>query len=299
MWKSFRKIIITSIVLFGIIYVSNNVQAQECNTSTVGTCGPTAGCDEGPYFMCRPGPFCYDTLSNNCSRNLDCCSGFICYNGNCIVEFGDGTPCTSNDQCASNYCQIPGGQSQGVCAQCGSVGSVCSGDGECCGSDSFCRDTGNGYSTCRNRSGGGGNGGSGTISCGDPGTGYECNETGGCPEGQRCTLIPGMWVCRNDNSCADAAGGTVSIPDPVEPYQGPVVNFSSLIRNAYGFLLPVAVGYGIIVIILAGYKIMTSRGDPREVKEGQEKLTAGVLGLIFVILSLSLLRFILRNFFGN
>ena len=42
----------------------------------------------------------------------------------------------------------------------------------------------------------------------------------------------------------------------------------------------------------AGYKFMTSQGDPERVKEAREILTSAVIGLLFLIFSLVILEVI-------
>jgi len=56
---------------------------------------------------------------------------------------------------------------------------------------------------------------------------------------------------------------------------------------------PAATVLGFIFIISAGYTIMTSEGDPRRVNEGKEKLTAAIMGLLFVLLTIGILRIVM------
>ena len=47
-----------------------------------------------------------------------------------------------------------------------------------------------------------------------------------------------------------------------------------------------------IFIVYAGFLIMTSSGNPKQVQAGKELLTAAVTGLVFLIMSAFLLNFI-------
>lgn len=56
----------------------------------------------------------------------------------------------------------------------------------------------------------------------------------------------------------------------------------------------VGIGGGIafLLIVYAGFLIMTSAGNPERLKAGQELLTSAISGLILLILSIFVLRFI-------
>ena len=70
-------------------------------------------------------------------------------------------------------------------------------------------------------------------------------------------------------------------------------NFLSII---YDMMLPAAVILGFFLIALSGYKIMTSQGNPEQTKAGKENLTSAIFGLIFVLLSVVILRIIIGSF---
>lgn len=63
-----------------------------------------------------------------------------------------------------------------------------------------------------------------------------------------------------------------------------------------GFILRWAIGVGggiaFILILVAGFQIMTSRGDPKRLQAGQELLTSAIGGLILLIFSVFILKFI-------
>jgi NADH:ubiquinone oxidoreductase subunit 6 (subunit J) len=64
-------------------------------------------------------------------------------------------------------------------------------------------------------------------------------------------------------------------------------------------LTPVAVLIGAVLIIINGYKLMTSQGDPRKVQEGREGLTSAIIGIVFVLLAAAILNIILKSFLGK
>ncbi len=63
-----------------------------------------------------------------------------------------------------------------------------------------------------------------------------------------------------------------------------------------GFILTWAIGIGggiaFLLIIVAGFQIMTSTGNPERLKGGQELLTSAIAGLIMIIFSVFILRII-------
>lgn len=66
-----------------------------------------------------------------------------------------------------------------------------------------------------------------------------------------------------------------------------------LIKRLFMIALPVAIILGLALIAKSGYMIMTSQGDPRRITEGKENLTAAIIGLLFVLLSIAILRVII------
>lgn len=79
---------------------------------------------------------------------------------------------------------------------------------------------------------------------------------------------------------ADSAIGGIST-DPV-----------GFIKKLFAVLLSLAGGVVVIMLILSGYKLMMSSGNPEKVKEAQESITSAIVGLLFIIFSLVILQFI-------
>lgn len=63
---------------------------------------------------------------------------------------------------------------------------------------------------------------------------------------------------------------------------------------ANGIALPLAVIVGMFLIVLAGYKILTSQGNPTELQTGKDNLTSAIIGLIFILTAVSILRVIIK-----
>lgn len=62
------------------------------------------------------------------------------------------------------------------------------------------------------------------------------------------------------------------------------------------WLFPYLLGFGGLaafgLIVYSGFRLMTSSGDPQKIQGAKETITAAITGLIFIILSLFLLRLI-------
>lgn len=67
---------------------------------------------------------------------------------------------------------------------------------------------------------------------------------------------------------------------------------AKFIRTIFTILLSMSGGWAVYLIITAGYMLMFSQGDAEGVKEAREKITSAVVGLIFMLLSLVVLRVI-------
>jgi hypothetical protein len=62
----------------------------------------------------------------------------------------------------------------------------------------------------------------------------------------------------------------------------------------------VGVGGGIafVMMVYAGFMIMTAAGDPKKLTAGKELLTAAIAGLLFLVLGVFILRVIGVDIFG-
>lgn len=88
-------------------------------------------------------------------------------------------------------------------------------------------------------------------------------------------------ACPGTTNTINTAIGCIPIDDP-----------NALI----GFFLKWGIGIGggiaFLLILVAGFQIMTSRGDPNQLKAGQELLTSAIAGLLLLIFSVIILKII-------
>ena len=63
----------------------------------------------------------------------------------------------------------------------------------------------------------------------------------------------------------------------------------------YDITLPLAIILGFILIVIGGYMFMTSQGDPKKTMEAKERLTSAIMGMLFVLLSIGILRILIGS----
>lgn len=65
-----------------------------------------------------------------------------------------------------------------------------------------------------------------------------------------------------------------------------------LVKSVFGVILSISGGIALILIIISGYQLIFSQGNPEAVKAAQERLTSAIVGLLFIIFSLVILQII-------
>jgi len=72
---------------------------------------------------------------------------------------------------------------------------------------------------------------------------------------------------------------------------GPIsTNAEGVAKALFGVVLGISGGIAILLIILSGYRLMVSRGNPEQVQQAREQFTAAIVGLMFIIFSLVILQ---------
>jgi hypothetical protein len=166
---------------------------------------------------------------------------------------------------------------------CGQCTSTCPGNnGKACGSglsgDTFCNATVN---TCAFYSG----------TCIATCNGNSHGQLD-CPAGQVCcSTSPGPVTgksptCINSTSI-DTAIGCI-------PYD----SFTGLMGFILGWGIGIGGGIAFILIVVAGFQMMTSSGDPRKLQAAHELLGSAITGLIMLVFSVFILRLIGVSIFG-
>lgn len=71
----------------------------------------------------------------------------------------------------------------------------------------------------------------------------------------------------------------------------------SFMDSIISLAIPLSVFSVFILLSLAAYQLMTSRGDPDKLKQGKEVITNAVIGFLFILMSVAILL-LLSNLFG-
>jgi len=72
----------------------------------------------------------------------------------------------------------------------------------------------------------------------------------------------------------------------------PIGSEDDLFGFILGWAIGIAGGIAFVLIIFAGFQIMTSAGDPKRLQAGRELLTSAIAGLMLIIFSTFILRLI-------
>ena len=87
----------------------------------------------------------------------------------------------------------------------------------------------------------------------------------------------------------DGSGGCATVNTALGPIS---TSPGGLVGSIMAILLSLAGGVAILLIIAAGYQLVTSQGNPEKVKAARERLTSAIVGLLFIIFSVALLQII-------
>lgn len=135
----------------------------------------------------------------------------------------------------------------------------------------------------------------------------QCYSDAQCPQGQLCVGF-NPYECAHDSincngHCAQTAATATptNTPTPQLPpckqwNSGNCKNTSTavgtfstdttgFIKTVFDILLSISGGIALLLIIKAGYQLLTSQGKPQQVQEGRDQLIAAIVGLIFLIFS--------------
>jgi hypothetical protein len=94
-----------------------------------------------------------------------------------------------------------------------------------------------------------------------------------------CSKTPGIARACNNGICKTTFGNFNYIP-------------AAFAQRVLSLLLGLAGGILLAFLIISGYKLMTSQGNPDKIKEARESITSAVAGLLLIIFSLAILQLI-------
>ena len=75
-------------------------------------------------------------------------------------------------------------------------------------------------------------------------------------------------------------------------FNNEVTGVSSFINAITNIALPLAGTAALILLIVSGYKMITSQGNPDKLNDAKEMATNAIIGLVFILLSVAILGLI-------
>lgn len=97
------------------------------------------------------------------------------------------------------------------------------------------------------------------------------------------------------NILADAKSGLNSGLNMVGGGAASGLNVNTTISKITTFIFALLGIVAVFVIILGGFNMMTSAGDPGKVKKGKDTILWGIIGLVVAILAYAIVRFVLTQ----
>lgn len=78
---------------------------------------------------------------------------------------------------------------------------------------------------------------------------------------------------------------------------GAKTDFDGTLKNVLNWVFGIIGIVAVIMIILGGFVMMTSSGDPGKVKKGKDTILYGVIGLVIALLAFAIVNFALSAVF--
>lgn len=129
----------------------------------------------------------------------------------------------------------------------------------------------------------------------------KCGTAGGCSDSkQMCKLnSSSQYACQYVNGyCGYSKLDEKVFYDAL--YSGPTItDIMKLITPIAQILYYGGLFIGMCFIVYSGYILMTSEGNPEMTQQGQQQLTAAILGILFILLSSAILRVIINSLIGG
>lgn len=289
-----KKIFILFLTTFGIVsflFLNPKITFADCETLITADCSVA---ENDRTILCVNTNM---NLSDFCCHSQQDCDDLL-GNGNDIPCAGD-TQCKANNQncCTGTSEQQSTGCSTGI--RCVSDAGACAANtcklqGQTCcygfneSNDSSCP-TGikcvtpaGGNTVCSNSLGGN------CLPHCNTYTHEEDRGSNGCPTGTTCCVVvstvpadPSDLLCGPDQAGINTAIGCI-----------PVSNTNDFMGWILGWAVGIGGGIAFLLIVYASFMTMTSQGNPERLKAGQELLTSAISGLILLIFSVFILKFI-------
>lgn len=326
-----KLLIVSTFIFFSFIGQVSLAAPQDCFDFQEGKCGLSGGCPDGEICTntglgntgyeclsdnacnneCRltgPGLVC-GAATDGCSNSYEACkensigARKCVYHPDCdprvqcdpakVGQCADDSGCDPQEVCTfklpfSYVCE----RNSAICPVCSPVNasSLSCGPASGCAPNEYCTEepaTGDVYCDVD------------LLGICDDCTGIgTCGPSNGCPSGYECQDAGGTPDCvKNEVKCTTTPG------DPASECNTPSCEFinkfnvqiSEFMAKIYDALFPIMIFLGVVLTVGAGYIFLFSQGSPEKIKLGSEKLTSAILGVIFIVLSMAIIRVIIKT----
>lgn len=124
-----------------------------------------------------------------------------------------------------------------------------------------------------------------------------CGKPGDCGVGETCDpktfqCVPGekptTAVTIDDNPVLCGEGTGINTAIGCVPFN----DTNALVGFILGWAIGIGGGLAFLLMIYAGFMVLTSQGNPERLKAGQELLTSALAGIIMLVFSVFILKFI-------
>lgn len=94
-----------------------------------------------------------------------------------------------------------------------------------------------------------------------------------------------MYHILAQNLTLPGGEGPISGPLKTNAFMGNQITLGSILSSLLRYILPIA-GIGLLIMILiAGFTLLTSAGDTKKMEKGKQTLTNGVIGFFIIFLA--------------
>lgn len=83
----------------------------------------------------------------------------------------------------------------------------------------------------------------------------------------------------------------------VNPGGGTTNDLNTMIKSVLNWIFGIIGIVAVVMIILGGFNMMTSAGDPGKVKKGKDTILYGIIGLVIAILAFAIVNFVINGIF--
>lgn len=104
--------------------------------------------------------------------------------------------------------------------------------------------------------------------------------------------------CMAANAVANGPCGSVTNPRCETAIGRVNANPSGIITVVFRLVLSISGVLAVFLIIMSGYKLTSSRGNPEQVQQAREQFTSAIIGLLFLVFSLVILQLIGTDILG-